>query len=437
MRILVLFLLFQSTDPLSDRVLIQEHQHRQSSVTPLTLGEIEAISIEGNRDIRAMKERVTLAKAGINPATSIDDPSFSYRAWGTPLLAPWNLNQTQNMFMLSQTLPAAGKRELRFEAANQGVDIAEAQLESIKLDVLARVRGAFYELLRNEDELRLHDEQIALGRQAVAAARIKYTVGKVPQQDVLKAQIAVTKLADHLAMFLQDGDIARARLNTLMGRDPSTPLEVTGEYAAPRALPTVAELKQVALDHRPELKVIEAATRQLETKKRLAEKNYKPDLSIGAGYILMPPGANNRSGYMAELAFNLPWLNRSKHDAEITQAQSEVNVQRADLAARQAMVFQEIQEALIRANTAARLVEIYRDTLRPQAQATLRAASAAYQTDQTDFLNLIDSQNTALDVEYSYFRALADFDSRVVDIERAIGAPLSREISTADSGGAR
>ena len=62
-------------------------------------------------------------------------------------------------------------------------------------------------------------------------------------------------------------------------------------------------------------------------------------------------------------------------------------------------VVRAVAEGLIRAKTAARLVEIYRDTLRPQAQATLRAASAAYQTDQTDFLNLIDSQNTALDVE--------------------------------------
>ena len=90
------------------------------------------------------------------------------------------------------------------------------------------------------------------------------------------------------------------------------------------------------------------------------------------------------------------------------------------------MVFQEIQEASIRANTAARLVEIYRDTLRPQAQATLKAASAAYQTDQTDFLNLIDSQNTALDVEYSYYRALAEFDSRVAELEGAIGAAIPR-----------
>jgi outer membrane protein TolC len=339
------------------------------------------------------------------------------------------------MFMFSQTLPARGKRELRYEAASQGVDIAEAELEAKKLDIRARTRAAFYDILRNQDELRLHDEQIALARQAVAAARIKYTVGRVPQQDVLKAQVAVTKLADHLAMFLQDGDLARARLNTLIGRDPSSPLEVAGEYAPPGALPAIAELKQIALDHRPELKAIELATRQLETKVRLTEKDYKPDVSIGAGYMLMPSGSMNRNGYMAELSFNLPWLNRSKHDSEIQEAQSQVNVQRAELLAQQAIVFQEIQEALIRANTAARLVEIYRDTLRPQAQATLRAASAAYQTDETDFLNLIDSQNTALDVEYSYYRALAEFDSRVVEIERAVGAPIPRDLRASNTGG--
>ena len=127
---------------------------------------------------------------------------------------------------------------------------------------------------------------------------------------------------------------------------------------------------------------------------------------------------------MAEVSLNLPWLNRSKHDAETQEAQSRVSVQRAELQTQKAVVLQEIQEAFIRANAASRLVELYRDTLRPQAQATLRATSAAYQTDQTDFLNLIDSQNTALDVEYSYYRALSDYDSRIVDLERAIGARL-------------
>src|SRR5438105_14257016 len=132
---------------------------------------------------------------------------------------------------------------------------------------------------------------------------------------------------------------------------------------------------------------------------------------------------------MTEVSLNLPWLNRSKHDAETQEAQSRVSVQRAELQTQKAVVLQEIQEAFIRANAAARLVELYRDTLRPQAQATLRATSAAYQTDQTDFLNLIDSQNTVLDVEYSYFRALAEFDGRISDLERAIGTALPRESS--------
>jgi outer membrane protein TolC len=155
MRILVLFLLFQSYEPLSDRVLIQEHQHRSAGVAPLALAEIERIALENNQEVRAMKARVTLAKAGVTPAMALDDPSFSYRAWQTPLLQPWNVNQTQHMFMFSQTFPGAGKRELRYESASQAVDVAGAQLEATKLDVSVRVRATFYELLRNEDELRL------------------------------------------------------------------------------------------------------------------------------------------------------------------------------------------------------------------------------------------------------------------------------------------
>src|SRR6058998_1853218 len=130
MRMLVLFLFFQSTEPLSERVFVQEHQHRRSDVPPMTLAAIEAAALENNREIRVMTERVALAKAGITPALAVEDPSFSYRAWGTPLLAPWNVNQTQHMFMFNQTLPAAGKRELRYEAANQAVEVAEAQLRS-------------------------------------------------------------------------------------------------------------------------------------------------------------------------------------------------------------------------------------------------------------------------------------------------------------------
>ena len=432
MRIFVFFTMVlalhaQAMAQALDSFLPQEQEHHSSNVQAVSLAELEAAALGNNREIRLMQERMALAKSQVKGAMAVDDPSFMYRGWGTPVFRPWDLNQTQHMFMFSETIPASGKRELRYELANHGIDVAEADLESKKREVSAQVRMAFYELMRTNDELRLHDEQIALARQAVSSARIKYTVGKVPQQDVLKAQVALTKLADHLLMFLQDGDLARARLNRLMGRDPAMPLEVTGQYRVPVTLPEIAALEQTALDNRPELEALRAAIRQSEARVRLAGKNYKPDVTIGAGYMLMPPGGASRNGYMAELSFNLPWLNRSKRDAEVQEAQASVNVQRAELESRASFVFQEIQEARIRANSTRRLVELYRDTLRPQAQATLRATSAAYQTDQTDFLNLIDSQNTVLDVEYSYFRALAELESHIAELELAVGAAIPRE----------
>src|SRR6185503_17062321 len=136
MRTLVLFLLFQSIESLNDRVLVQEHQHQRSDVPPMTLAAIEAAALENNREIKVMEQRAVLAKAGVTPAAALDDPSFMYRAWGTPLFAPWNVNQTQHMFMFTQTIPAAGKRELRYEAASLAVDVVESELESKKLEII-------------------------------------------------------------------------------------------------------------------------------------------------------------------------------------------------------------------------------------------------------------------------------------------------------------
>jgi hypothetical protein len=54
----------------------------------------------------------------------------------------------------------------------------------------------------------------------------------------------------------------------------------------------------------------------------------------------------------------------------------------------------------------------------------LRAAAAAYQTDQTDFLNLLDSQSVAIDFQHKLFEALENYEKSIADLERAIGTRL-------------
>jgi outer membrane protein TolC len=267
-----------------------------------------------------------------------------------------------------------------------------------------------------------------LARQALQSATVKYTVGRVPQQDVLKAQIVMTRLAEHLVMLDEETETARAELNTLMGREPDAALEVAldaaGEHGDPRALPTLLELERIALEQRPELKSIAASSGVAQAQLTLARKAYTPDFTVAGGYMLMATGSAYRNNYMAEVSMSLPWLDHRKHDGEIKEAEAAAQVVNSERDAQVRAAFLQIQQALIKARAAERRMQLYRDTLRPQAQAALQSAGAAYEHDRTDFLNLIDSQNLLLDVENSYLNAAADFSARVAELERAIGAPL-------------
>ena len=296
-------------------MLLPQHRHSDASGPTFTLDEVEQMALAGNPEIRVAARRLAVVEANLPSAGALDDPSFMYRGWQVPLRQPWNYNAAQNMFMISQTIPGRGKRGLRTSVAEASVTEAKAALEATRLDVRVRVRKAFYDLLRAEDELRVHDEHVDIARQAVEAAKIKYVVGKVPQHDILKAQVSLTRLAEHLIRFEQDADIARARLNTLLGRDPSAPINVRGEHEVSGALPALETLERLALQSRPDLLEVQASAEKSRREQALAQKTYTPDFTVSAGYMLMPRGSEFRNNYMVEGSINLPWLNHRKHDA--------------------------------------------------------------------------------------------------------------------------
>ena len=406
--------------------LLPQHQHAQPSGPEFTLDEIEQKAMAANPEIRVAVRQLAVVEAHVPAAGALDDPFVMYRGWGIPLRQPWNYNDAQNMFMVSQTFPGFGKRGLRTEIARTDVTEAKAALENTRLNVGVQVRRAFYDLLRAQDELRIHDEHVAIARQAVEAARIKYTVGNVPQQDILKAQVALTRLAEHLIHFEQDADIARARLNTLLGRDPVTPVNVRGEYTVPQQLLGILDLEKTALVSRPDLAQAQAALERSRQEQTLAGKAYSPDFTVAAGYMLMPTGSDHRNNYMIEGSINLPWLNHRKHDSEIAEARAKTSEQDAELEAMRSAAFGQIQEALVQVKAAKRLADVYHDALQPQSEATLRSTVIAYENDRTDFLNLLDSQTTVVDIDLAYFQALADFETRFADLELAVGTPLPR-----------
>jgi outer membrane protein TolC len=402
----------------------------QSSGPALTLEEIERIALQRNPEIEVAARRLAMAEADVPGAGALDDPEAMYRGWGVPLTQPWDYNQAQNMFMVTQALPGPGKRSLRTAVARSDVTEAQDQLAAVRLRVRVEVRKAFYDLLEAQDEMKIHDEHVNIARQSIAAARIRYTVGKVPQQDLLKAQLELTRLAQHMIGFDRDAEVAQSRLNTLMGRDPAAPLRVQGDDGAVAVLPSPASLEQLALAARPDLLEAEAAAAKSRQQQTLAKKAYVPDFTVSAGYMLMPPSSTMRNTYMVEGSMTLPWLDHRKHNAEIASAAAAVTEQDAELAAMRTEAFGQIRESLAEAEAAQKLSALYQNSLRPQAEVTLHAAVIAYENNQTDFLNLLDSQMQVIDLDLAWRQALADFNARMADLEMAVGAPIDLTSAT-------
>jgi outer membrane protein TolC len=406
--------------------LLQEHQRPETSEPALTLDDVERMALAANPEIEVAVRQVANSESHVPVAGALDDPTAMYRGWGVPLRQPWNYNAAQNMFSISQTFPGGGKRALRTSVAESDVDVAKARLDEVRLEIQVRVHKAFDDLLLAGDEMRIHDEHVAIARQAIEAAKIKYEVGKVSQQDILKAQVALTGLAEHMIRFDHDADLARARLNTLLGRDPDTPLRVTGEFAALTALPPTQMLEDLALRSRPDLLAAQEAAQRSHKEQALTKKAYVPDFTVSAGYMLMQPSSNMRNNYMVEGSMNLPWLNHRKHDAEIAEATAQATEQDAELAAQRKATFGQIQDALVEAQEAQRLAHMYGDELRPQAEATLQSSVIAYENDKTNLLDLLDSQMTVINVDLAWLDAVANFDARLADLELATGTPIDQ-----------
>lgn len=392
----------------------------------LTVDQAVTEAREANPEIRAAAQRLALAQTKTATARSLDDPMLMVRDWQTPLKKPWDLNQAQLMFMVQQTIPNREKRDMRARLASDNVEVATEEVETLRQEVAAGVRKTCADLKRNADAFKVHDHQAALLKEALAAAMAEYTMGKIPQADVLRAQIAVTKLNEHMIELEQGRDSAHAQLNALLGRHPEEPVAISGTYETPVSVPAIEELEQAAIEHRPELAALRKQIATAQDESRLARMASKPDFTVGVGYMLMPTGSTYRNAYMAEFSMNLPRWNRDRHLSEAKQADAAAAVTQSELDMRSNAVFLEVRQAQIDVLAAEKRVKLYRDTLLPQADAAFKAAAAAYQNNRAEFASLIDSQNILLDIETALYTAEAAVDTGIARLERATGAPLSQ-----------
>jgi len=401
----------------------------------LSLSEAESLAMQHNAALSASSKRAEALSNVPAQVGSLPDPVLSLNALNIPLdsFSTTQENMTQLQLGFSQAIPYPGKLGLRAELASFLTDAAVSDLEEFKQQLASRVKSSWWSLFyldRAKETIRRNQQLL---RQLIRIAESKYKVGQGLQQDVLLAQLELSKLLDVAIQLKSARRQEEAALNGLLNRSPLITIELPEQVEESlHQLASESELLERALSGRPLLAKYEHFISAAQSRVALAEKDYYPDFNVGSAYGIRNgtnPANNKSRPDFATLRINitLPFFTKDKYDHQLDQrkaeqASSEFAYQDAKLA-----VFAEVSQTLASYQRAKEQTLLFKTGIIPQAQQTVASMMVAYQVNKVDFLNLVRSQIILYNYETQYWKALAEANQSLARLTASVGKGIYKE----------
>ena len=80
-----------------------------------------------------------------------------------------------------------------------------------------------------------------------------------------------------------------------------------------------------------------------------------------------------------------------------------------------------------RGSPARKSLAVFKGELLPKTAQSVEVSRTSYEKDKGSFLDLLDSERSLRDVKLRHYQVLAQYESAVADLERAVGADLRRK----------
>ncbi len=392
---------------------------------PVKLADLLAEAERSHPAIQAAARMVDAKRARIPQARAWPDPQLSIAYMGdfapfkTQALDPASYRQ----FGVMQEIPYPGKRDLRGKIAEKDVDAEKWNVEAARRRVRAAVEIAYYELAAVDKALDITQKDKDLLEKLTRIAEERYKVGKGLQQDVLRAQIEVSRVLQRLTVLRQRRRTLEAQLNSLLVRPPDSPIGPVAPSDKTVFAYSLEELLQKAVDNFPEIRRQEQLIEQNQLAINLAQKNYYPDFSVGWDY-------QNRPDFpeMFGLRFtvNLPVFYKSKQRQALGEAFATLAAARHEREAVRTTLFFQVKEQYLMAKASEELLSLYSKAIVPQSTLALESGLATYQVGSLDFLSLISSFTNVLDYEINYYEELANYQKALARLEEITGIELTK-----------
>jgi outer membrane protein TolC len=424
-RIIALLAVFVSVS-ISEVIVAQESKQ-------LMLDDLIKEAKATNPQLRAARNQISAAKAKINQATAWEPPQVGIEFFQTPTSSFPNpvKNGQETDYFAQQMFPFPGKLSAMGRSAKLASRMTEEDYKALENKIIENLKSTYYELYFAQRKIQINAENQDLMRQFVDIASKQYEVGMVGQADVLRAQTELSMLLNDGINIQRDKKVTEAMLNTILGRPTDGELGYVSEIDLVFPLPTFAQLSQLTLENRPELKSMGYGIEMNKAELSLAKREYFPDLMVRLMYKDMKMGDDNFWAAMFGVNVPLAFWSGRKYTSKVSE--SRFNVRRAEEefnSMRNMMLF-EVQDALVRVQTSHNIHLLYKNTVIPQAEQTLQSTIAAYQTGKTEFLMLIDAYRTLLSSRLDYYMAVMNYLSSKAELEKAVGLGMDEILEKA------
>ena len=319
---------------------------------------------------------------------------------------------------LSQPLEWPGKRAARQDAAEAGFAGATVGLEESKLNLLAEVKTAFYDLLLAERTVDLLQQNLEIVQEVARIVKARVRSGEGPQFESVKADVEVLKAKQEMTKAKNAVRVKLVGLDTLTAGALGPRYKVQGDFRSIRDRLDPEQMATRDLSQHPTLQRQGKLVEQAEFTVSKERQSRMPDVTLFGGYAREV----GREAVIAGMSVPTPlWYRQQGHIATAlgTQRKEEAELIRArnDLT-------RAINQHAREAETAQDQILVYEEGLLKQAQEALRIAQLSFRQGATSLLDVLDAQRVQRQITVDYNLARFELSLALTRFERALGGPL-------------
>ena len=317
----------------------------------------------------------------------------------------------------SYLLERQHKRELRLESAQKATKIAVSSQADLERTLVFNLRMAFVQTLQEKAILDLAKQNLAYYDKVLEVSRDRYRVGGIARVDLDRLELQRIQYESDLQTADVNLRTAKIELLALLNdRTPVDQFDVTGPYDFSQQIPPLDDIRQSALDTRPDLRAAVESVDKANTDHRLAWANGSTDPTIGFDFGRNPP----IDTYLGvSVSFPLRIFDRNQGEKQRTQLDIGRNQQLVE--ATRAQVYSDVDSAYATVLSTVILLKPYKERYLQQATNVRDTIEFSYQHGAASLLDFLNAQADYRSIQVNYLDLIGSYLNAANQLNLAVG----------------